>query len=102
MAPAVQCLLSRCGVLPTDLEGIGVALGPGSFTSLRIGLAIAKGMALALHLPVIGVPSLDVLVAGQPVKPAPGGRAAEPGAASWRWAGTALPVRPGLPMARPR
>lgn len=71
MAPAVQRLLSRCEVLPTALQGIGVALGPGSFTSLRIGLAVAKGMALALHLPVIGVPSLDVLAASQPVKPLP-------------------------------
>ena len=42
-----------------------MALGPGSFTSLRIGLAVVKGMALALHLPVVGIPTLDVLAAGQ-------------------------------------
>ena len=43
-------------------------LGPGSFTGLRIGLALAKGMALARHLPVIGVPTLDILAAAQPVR----------------------------------
>ena len=68
IAPAVQRLMGRCAVLPSALEGIGVALGPGSFTSLRIGLAVAKGMALALHLPVAGIPSLDVLAAAHPKK----------------------------------
>ncbi len=71
IAPAIQRLLGRCAVLPAALEGIGVALGPGSFTSLRIGLAVAKGMALALHLPVVGIPSLDVLAAGQPLQDLP-------------------------------
>ena len=45
-----------------------MATGPGSFTSLRIGLALVKGMALALRIPVVGVPTLDVLVAAQPVR----------------------------------
>jgi tRNA threonylcarbamoyladenosine biosynthesis protein TsaB len=71
IAPAIQRLMSRCSVLPSALEGIGVALGPGSFTSLRIGLAVAKGMALALRLPVAGIPSLDVLAAGQPLRDLP-------------------------------
>ena len=48
-----------------------MALGPGSFTSLRIGLAVAKGMALALHIPVVGMPSLDILAAAQPVSDLP-------------------------------
>jgi tRNA threonylcarbamoyladenosine biosynthesis protein TsaB len=71
IAPAIQRLMSRCSVLPSALEGIGVALGPGSFTSLRIGLAVTKGMALALRLPVAGIPSLDVLAAGQPLRDLP-------------------------------
>ena len=71
IAPAIQRLMSRCAVPPSALEGIGVALGPGSFTSLRIGLAVAKGMALALHLPLAGIPSLDVLAAGQPLRDLP-------------------------------
>jgi len=71
IAPAVQDLLKRCGVATTDLTALGVALGPGSFTSLRIGLAIAKGLALALHLPAVGVPTLDILAASQPVRDLP-------------------------------
>jgi tRNA threonylcarbamoyladenosine biosynthesis protein TsaB len=68
LSPAVREILERCGVKAADLQAFGVALGPGSFTSLRIGLAMVKGMALALHVPVVGVPSLDVLAAAQPVR----------------------------------
>lgn len=71
LAPAIQELMRRSGVTPAELEAIVVALGPGSFTGLRIGLAVAKGMALALHIPVIGIPSLDALVAAQPVSDLP-------------------------------
>lgn len=67
LAPAVDELFKRSGVNRTDLKAIGVALGPGSFTSLRIGLALAKGLALALHLPLIGIPTLDFLAAAQPL-----------------------------------
>jgi tRNA threonylcarbamoyladenosine biosynthesis protein TsaB len=67
LVPAIQDLLGRCGVTTADLRALAVALGPGSFTSLRIGLAVAKGMALALRLPVVGVPTLDVIAAAQPV-----------------------------------
>lgn len=68
LTPGIHELLNRCGVRTTDLQVLGVALGPGSFTSLRIGLALVKGMALALKIPVIGVPTLDVLAAAQPVR----------------------------------
>src|SRR5512140_3265452 len=68
LAPAIQQLMGRCAVQPGYLQALGVALGPGSFTSLRIGLAVAKGMALALHLPVVGVPTLDILAQAQPVR----------------------------------
>ena len=71
IAPSINELLSRCGVRPTDLEVIAVALGPGSFTSLRIGLAVAKGMALALRIPIVGIPSLDILAAAQPLREFP-------------------------------
>lgn len=67
LSPGVRELMDRCGVASTDLQVLGVALGPGSFTSLRIGLALVKGMALALRIPVIGVPTLDILAAAQPV-----------------------------------
>jgi tRNA threonylcarbamoyladenosine biosynthesis protein TsaB len=71
VAPALQDLMNRCGVRTTDLKAIGVALGPGSFTSLRIGLAIAKGMALALKIPLIGIPTFEILTAAQPVQDLP-------------------------------
>lgn len=71
LAPAVESMLSRCGLTAHDLSVLAVALGPGSFTSLRIGLAFIKGMALTLHLPVVGVPSLDVLAASQPLHTLP-------------------------------
>lgn len=66
VAPALNELFDRCGVKAEDIEAIGVALGPGSFTSLRIGLAVAKGMALALRIPIVGVPSMDILAVAQP------------------------------------
>jgi tRNA threonylcarbamoyladenosine biosynthesis protein TsaB len=50
---------------------VAVALGPGSFTSLRIGLALAKGLALALNIPIVGVPTLDILVAAQQLRDIP-------------------------------
>jgi tRNA threonylcarbamoyladenosine biosynthesis protein TsaB len=71
VAPAIQELLTRTGAHTTDLRAIGVATGPGSFTALRIGLGLAKGLALACHIPVVGVPSLDVLAAAQPARDLP-------------------------------
>ncbi len=67
LAPAVDDLLKRCSVKPTDLQAIACGLGPGSFTSLRIGLALAKGMALSLKIPLLGIPTLDYLAAQQPL-----------------------------------
>lgn len=67
LAPAIAELLARCATTIGEVQAVGVALGPGSFTSLRVGLALAKGLALARHLPLIGIPTLDVLAAAQPV-----------------------------------
>lgn len=66
LSPAIYVLLERCGVNSKQLKVLAVALGPGSFTSLRIGMAVVKGMSLALRLPVIGIPTLDILAASQP------------------------------------
>jgi tRNA threonylcarbamoyladenosine biosynthesis protein TsaB len=71
VAPALQTLLERSGAKTDDLSALGVALGPGSFTSLRIGLGLVKGLALALHIPVIGIPTLNILAAAQPVRDLP-------------------------------
>jgi tRNA threonylcarbamoyladenosine biosynthesis protein TsaB len=72
LMPRIQRMLNTFQVSVGSLAGIAVSLGPGSFTGLRIGLAAAKGMALPYRLPLIGVPTLDVVAypfqgAGQPV-----------------------------------
>ncbi|WP_258358642.1 tRNA (adenosine(37)-N6)-threonylcarbamoyltransferase complex dimerization subunit type 1 TsaB [Moorella sulfitireducens (nom. illeg.)] len=61
LLPMIAALLREAGVKPADLDGLAVALGPGSFTGLRIGLATVKGLAHAAQKPVAGVPTLDGL-----------------------------------------
>jgi len=68
LAPAIDELLRHAGVKMDAVQALGVALGPGSFTSLRVGLALVKGLALARHLPLVGIPTLDVLAAALPVQ----------------------------------
>lgn len=71
LAPALKNLFKCCGVTANDLEVLAVALGPGSFTSLRIGLSVVKGMALGLHISVIGIQTLDILAYSQPLREMP-------------------------------
>jgi len=71
LAPALSGLLARCGLTMESVSAVGVAIGPGSFTSLRVGLAFAKGLALARRLPLIGIPTLDVVAAAQPLADMP-------------------------------
>ncbi len=59
--PAIGELLARNGVGYPDLRRIAVTTGPGSFTGLRIGLSAARGLGLALEIPVLGIPSLLAL-----------------------------------------
>ena len=67
LAPALAGLLDRVGVTMDSVKALGVAIGPGSFTSLRVGLAFVKGLTLARHLPLIGIPSLDIVAASVPL-----------------------------------
>jgi tRNA threonylcarbamoyladenosine biosynthesis protein TsaB len=71
LAPAISELLTRCGITMDDIRALGVALGPGSFTSLRVGLSLVKGLALSRHLPLVGIPTLDILAAAQPASKLP-------------------------------
>ena len=71
LSPALSGLLKRCGVTMASVHALGVAIGPGSFTSLRVGLSLIKGIALARSLPVIGIPTLDVIAAAQPLAKQP-------------------------------
>jgi len=59
-------MLTKTHTKASRLTGVGVALGPGSFTGLRIGLIAANGIALGRNLPVAGIPSLEILAAAQP------------------------------------
>ena len=66
LAPAISELMTRCGLTMNEVRALGVALGPGSFTSLRVGLSLAKGVSLSRRVPLIGIPTLDILAAAQP------------------------------------
>lgn len=71
VADEIHALLRASGVKAAALGAIAVATGPGSFTGVRCGLAIGKGLAVALGLPMIGVNAFDVLVQGQPAGASP-------------------------------
>jgi len=68
LAPAVERMLIESGVAVKALTAIAVAIGPGSFTGVRIGLGFAKGLALARgDLPLVGVRTLDIAVRALPI-----------------------------------
>jgi tRNA threonylcarbamoyladenosine biosynthesis protein TsaB len=62
----VDALLRQAGAHPSDLSRLAVGVGPGSFTGVRIGLAVARGLALSLDVPGSGVSTLAALAAGAP------------------------------------
>ena len=64
LLPVIQDTLARLGRGPADLTAVAAARGPGSFTGLRVGLSVGRGLAFALGLPLYGIGSLDVLAAG--------------------------------------
>ena len=61
LVPAIEFVCAHAQVAVTDIAAIGVDVGPGLFTGMRVGIATAKAMAMALHVPVVGVCSLDLL-----------------------------------------
>ena len=64
---AADELVREAGLRPSELDAVVVGTGPGSFTGVRMGLATARGLALALDVPVAGVSTLHAYVGGQPV-----------------------------------
>lgn len=64
LLPYLDFLLTRAKVELSGLTFLGVALGPGSFNGIRVGLATAKGLALALRLPLLGVSTLEAMAWG--------------------------------------
>jgi len=64
LMPVIEETVRRLGRRPDEIAAIAAARGPGSFTGLRVGLAVARGLAVALNVPVYGMNSLEVLAAG--------------------------------------
>ena len=90
----VDQLLREAGLTPREVEAVAVGTGPGSFTSTRIGLAIARGLGVALGVRAAGVSTLDALAAGGdgalPVIDARRGEVFVPGPAACRPEGLTL------------
>jgi tRNA threonylcarbamoyladenosine biosynthesis protein TsaB len=61
LAPAIAWCCEQCGVHPTQISTVAVGVGPGMFTGLRVGVTTAKMFALARRIPIIPIPSLDLL-----------------------------------------
>lgn len=65
LAPLVAQIMAHSKVAAADLTALAVAVGPGSYTGLRVGIALAKGLAAVNHLPVVPLSTLDITAAGQ-------------------------------------
>jgi len=102
---AIQSLLAETETRLDDLTGLAVSIGPGSFTGVRIGLSSAKGLAIVLGIPVVGISTLEALAlrAGRDrrlICPVIDARRNETFVAAYRWSHDVdLPrvaIRPGV------
>jgi tRNA threonylcarbamoyladenosine biosynthesis protein TsaB len=60
----IQQALKESNLKRTDLDAVAVSMGPGSYTGLRIGVSAAKGLCFALDIPMIAIPTLEILAQG--------------------------------------
>lgn len=58
--------IAECGATWRDVRAVGVVVGPGSFTGIRLGIAYAKGIAMGLNIPVVGISLFEVYLAATP------------------------------------
>lgn len=96
---AVDTVLRHAGITVEQLDGFGVALGPGSFTGLRVGMATVKGLAMATGKPVAGFSSLAMLAmnvpcSSLPVCPLFDARKKEVYAGLYQWEDGLVPIIP--------
>src|ERR1700690_2938507 len=62
--PVMDKMLDSAGIKFGQIDGFAIALGPGSFTSLRVGLSTVKAFAMATQKPVVGIPTMDIIARG--------------------------------------
>lgn len=60
LAPTIQTLLGKAGASPSNLDAVFLAVGPGGFSALRVGMSAAKGLAEGLDIPLVGVGTLEL------------------------------------------
>jgi tRNA threonylcarbamoyladenosine biosynthesis protein TsaB len=63
--PAIDELVRDAGLAASDIGAVAVATGPGTFTGLRVGMSIAKGLVLARGIPIVGIPTLEIVAAAE-------------------------------------
>jgi len=103
LALLAQAVMAEVGLDFSDLDGVGVTVGPGSFTGLRVGLAFAQGLGAALDRPVVGLSTLDALAAsvapdGLPVAAVIDARRGQVYARLFNGAGEALDAAGATPL----